>query len=40
VIINPHAAFYSQEGLIEMRTKSCVNIRRALLGQPIRNVVN
>ena len=40
VLINPHAAFYSEEGLCEIRTKACANVRRALLGEPLRNVVN
>jgi C-terminal binding protein len=40
VIINPHAAFYSEEGLLDMRTKGAEAVRRALLGQPLRNVVN
>lgn len=40
VIVNPHAAFYSQEGLRDMRVKGAEACRRALLGQPLRNVVN
>jgi C-terminal binding protein len=40
VIINPHSAFYSEEGLMDMRTKGSHAIRRAILGQPLRNVVN
>ena len=40
VILNPHAAFYCEEGLNEMRVKGSQNCRRALLGEPIRNVVN
>jgi D-3-phosphoglycerate dehydrogenase/C-terminal binding protein len=40
VIINPHSAFYSEEGLLDIRTKSSHACRRALLGQPLRNVVN
>lgn len=40
VIINPHAAFYSEEGLEEMRVKGSENCRRVLLGQAPRNVVN
>ncbi len=40
VIINPHAAFYSEEGLRDMRVKGAQACRRALLGQPLRNVVN
>jgi D-3-phosphoglycerate dehydrogenase/C-terminal binding protein len=40
VLINPHAAFYSVEGLREMRVKGSQSCRRALLGLPQRNVVN
>jgi D-3-phosphoglycerate dehydrogenase/C-terminal binding protein len=40
LIINPHSAFYSEEGLMDMRTKGSDACRRALLGQPIPNVVN
>jgi D-3-phosphoglycerate dehydrogenase/C-terminal binding protein len=40
VIINPHAAFYSEEGLDDMRIKGSQNCRRVLLGQAPRNVVN
>jgi D-3-phosphoglycerate dehydrogenase/C-terminal binding protein len=40
IILNPHAAFYSEEGLEEMRIKGSTNCRRALLGEPLRNVVN
>ena len=40
LILNPHAAFYSEEGLMEMRSKGSRNIRRALLGERVRNVVN
>ena len=40
VIINPHAAFYSEEGLLDIRVKSAQACRRALLGEPLRNVVN
>ncbi|MEZ6105140.1 MAG: C-terminal binding protein [Pirellulaceae bacterium] len=40
LIINPHAAFYSEEGLMDMRTKGSANIRRALTGGRIRNIVN
>lgn len=40
VIINPHAAFYSHEGLMDMRIKGAEACRRALLGLPLRNVVN
>jgi D-3-phosphoglycerate dehydrogenase/C-terminal binding protein len=40
IIINPHAAFYSEEGLMDMRVKGAQACRRALLGEPIRNLVN
>jgi D-3-phosphoglycerate dehydrogenase/C-terminal binding protein len=40
VIINPHSAFYSEEGLNDIRVKASHACRRALLGQPLRNVVN
>ena len=40
VIINPHAAFYSEQGLDDMRIKGSTNIRRVLEGKTPRNVVN
>jgi D-3-phosphoglycerate dehydrogenase/C-terminal binding protein len=40
IILTPHAAFYSEEGLLDMRIKGAENCRRVLLGQPARNVVN
>ncbi len=40
LIVNPHIAFYSEEGLLDMRVKSVDACRRALLGLPLRNVVN
>jgi D-3-phosphoglycerate dehydrogenase/C-terminal binding protein len=40
VIINPHSAFYSEEGLKEIRVKSAQACLRALKGEEIRNVVN
>jgi C-terminal binding protein len=40
LIINPHAAFYSEESLIDMRMKGASACRKALCGQPIPNVVN
>lgn len=40
IIINPHSAFYSEEGLTDMRVKGSENCRRALLGEALRNVVN
>ena len=40
VILNPHTAFYSEEGLLDMRIKGAEACRRALVGLPLRNVVN
>jgi len=40
LLVNPHAAFYCEEGLMDMRTKGAEACRRAMLGLPIRNVVN
>ena len=40
VLISPHSAFYCEEGVIEMRRKGAEACRRALLGMPLRNVVN
>ena len=40
VIITPHAAFHCEEGLMDIRTKASEACRKALLGQPLRNVVN
>ena len=40
VILNAHNAFYSEQGLRDMRVKGAQACRRALLDQPLRNVVN
>ena len=40
LIINPHSAFYCEEGMDDMRIKGSENCRRAVLGEPLRNVVN
>lgn len=40
VIVNPHSAFYSEEGLLDMRIKGAEACRRALLGESLRNIVN
>ena len=40
LIVNPHSAFYSEEGLMDMRIKGSEACRKALLGQPLLNVVN
>lgn len=39
LILNPHAAFYSEEGLLDMRIKGSQNVRRVLLGDAPRNRV-
>ena len=40
LILNPHSAFYTEEGLTDMRIKSSENARRVLMGLPPWNVVN
>ncbi len=40
LILNPHAAFYSEEGLADMRIKGSENCRRVLTGGKPRNVIN
>ncbi|HVX11651.1 MAG TPA: C-terminal binding protein [Pirellulales bacterium] len=40
LLLNPHTAFYSEEGLLDMRIKGSEACRRALTGLPLRNVVN
>jgi D-3-phosphoglycerate dehydrogenase/C-terminal binding protein len=40
VILNAHNAFYSEEGLRDMRLKGAEACRRMLLGRPMRNIVN
>lgn len=40
IILNPHAAFYCEEGLDDMRVKGSENCRRVLLGERPRNIVN
>jgi C-terminal binding protein len=40
LILNPHAAFYSEEGFCDMRVKAAEACCRAFAGQPLRNVVN
>jgi C-terminal binding protein len=40
LILNPHTAFYSEEGMNDMRIKGSNACRRALLGLPLRNIVN
>ena len=40
VLINPHSSFYSEEGLMDMRTKGALACKQALLGQRITTIVN
>jgi C-terminal binding protein len=40
LILTPHAAFYSEAGLLDMRVKAAQACRRACLGHPLRNIVN
>jgi C-terminal binding protein len=40
LILNPHLAWYCQQGQRELRRKTAETCRRALLGAPLRNVVN
>jgi C-terminal binding protein len=40
LILNPHAAFYSEQGLMDMRLSGAKACRRALTGEPVRNLVN
>lgn len=40
VLLNPHSAFYSEEGLMDMRIKGSEACRQALCGELIQNVVN
>jgi D-3-phosphoglycerate dehydrogenase/C-terminal binding protein len=40
VIVNPHSAFYCEQGIRSLRKKAADACRRALTGLPLRNVVN
>lgn len=40
LLLNPHAAFYCEQGAEEFRTKGAREILRALKGEPLRNSVN
>ncbi|NOX99499.1 MAG: C-terminal binding protein [Verrucomicrobia bacterium] len=40
LIINPHAAFYCEQGEEEFRRKGAEEVKRALLAEALRNVVN
>ncbi len=39
IILTPHSAFYSEAGFAEMRRKAALEVRRALLGETLRNRV-
>lgn len=39
-LLNPHTAYYCDEGEAEFRRKGSLEVRRALLGEPLRNRVN
>jgi hypothetical protein len=40
LILNPHTAYYCEEGCVEFRTKAARDVLRALQGNPLRNRVN
>ncbi len=40
LVLTPHAAFYSEESTMELRTKTIDEVVRALTGRPPRNLVN
>jgi D-3-phosphoglycerate dehydrogenase/C-terminal binding protein len=40
LLLNPHTAFYCDEGCREFRIKGAQEVLRALRGEPLRNVVN
>jgi len=40
VVLSPHSAFYSREAFIELRRKTAEEVRRVLLGEPLRCPVN
>ena len=40
VLINPHSAFYSEQGLDDMRIKGATACHNALTGKLVRNIVN
>ena len=40
LLINPHSAFYSQEGLAEIRFRSAQACLRVIENKPLRNLVN
>ena len=40
LLLNPHAAFYCEEGAADFRTKAAREVLRALSGEPLHNQVN
>ncbi len=40
VILTPHCAFVSEEGMEELRRKGARTVARLLRGEPLRNIVN
>ncbi len=40
LLLNPHTAFYCEQGSEEFRVKGSLEVLRALQGQPLRNRVN
>ncbi len=40
VILTPHAAFYSEESLVELQTRAAEEVARVLRGEPPRSLVN
>jgi D-3-phosphoglycerate dehydrogenase len=40
VLLSPHTAFFTIEGMREMRVKGAEEVKRALLGEAVRNPVN
>ena len=40
LILTPHNAFYTEQSREEMRTKAAMEVRRVLIGEKPRNVVN
>jgi lactate dehydrogenase-like 2-hydroxyacid dehydrogenase len=40
LIITPHTAFYSAEAMLEIRTKTAMEVARALRGEKLVNCVN
>jgi D-3-phosphoglycerate dehydrogenase len=39
-IVTPHSAYYSQESMVELRRKSALTVRDALMEGKMTNVVN